>query len=337
MATSASTAPAPENAAPPLTHIAPPKALDTIEAAKRRAAYKAVEDHFDTSYKYIGIGSGSTVVYVVEAIAAKGRAVTDKMYFIPTGDQSKQLIIEAGLPLGSIDSLPPVEQGHQAILDGVSALQVATGLQDLGLKGKRQSLDVAFDGADEIDEDLNCIKGGGACLFQEKLVATAAKKFICVADSRKLQPRLLTKWKSIPIEIAPLSAPTIKRILITLGSPDPVIRQGGSAKAGPVVTDNGMWIIDAPFPPLLLGSDLKHGDHGDGEHGTWEVHHLGRRLKRIVGVLEVGLFHGRNGIQVANAGEEGGGQRPVAAYFGMENGEVEVRNATEFGGVKSQP
>jgi len=183
MATSASTAPAPENAAPPLTNIPPTKALDTIEAAKRRAAYKAVEDHFDTSYKYIGIGSGSTVVYVVEAIAAKGRAVTDKMYFIPTGDQSKQLIIEAGLPLGSIDSLPPVEQGHQAILDGVSALQVATGLQDLGLKGKRQSLDVAFDGADEIDEDLNCIKGGGACLFQEKLVATAAKKFICVAGT----------------------------------------------------------------------------------------------------------------------------------------------------------
>jgi len=60
-----------------------------------------------------------------------------------------------------------------------------------------------------------------------------------------------------------------------------------------------MWIIDAPFPPLLLVSDLEHGDHGDGEHGTWEVHHLGRRLKRIVGVLEVGLFHGRNGIQVS--------------------------------------
>jgi ribose 5-phosphate isomerase A len=161
--------------------------LNTIEAAKRRAAYKAVEDHFDTSYKYIGIGSGSTVVYVVEAIAAKGRDVTSNMIFIPTGDQSKQLIIEAGLPLGSIDSLPPVEVGH-AKMDGVSALQVATGLQDLGLKGKRQSLDVAFDGADEIDEDLNCIKGGGACLFQEKLVATAAKKFICVAGNRSCSP-----------------------------------------------------------------------------------------------------------------------------------------------------
>jgi ribose 5-phosphate isomerase A len=96
------------------------------------------------------------------------------------GDQSKQLIIEAGLPLGSIDSLPSVETS-QTQMGGVTALNVATGLQDLGLKGKRQSLDVAFDGADEIDEDLNCIKGGGACLFQEKLVATSAKKFVVVA------------------------------------------------------------------------------------------------------------------------------------------------------------
>jgi hypothetical protein len=169
---------------PPAGNVAPTEAayknLSPIEASKRRAAYRAVEDHFDTSYKYIGIGSGSTVVYVVEAIVAKGRDVTSKMAFIPTGDQSKQLIIEAGLPLGGIDSLPPVED-TRAEMGRESALHIATGQQDLGLKGKRQSLDVAFDGADEIDEDLNCIKGGGACLFQEKLVATSAKKFICVA------------------------------------------------------------------------------------------------------------------------------------------------------------
>ncbi|KFY29201.1 hypothetical protein V491_00140 [Pseudogymnoascus sp. VKM F-3775] len=310
--------------------------LSTIEAAKRSAAYKAVEDHFDPSYRYIGIGSGSTVVYVVEAIAAQGRAITNNMIFVPTGDQSKQIIIEAGLPLGSIDALPPVLENPPAI-SGTSSKLLAVGEQDLALKGKRQSLDVAFDGADEIDEELNCIKGGGACLFQEKLVATSAKKFVCVADYRKLQPRLLTAWKAIPIEIAPMSAPVIKRMLITLGSPDPRIRQGGSAKAGPVVTDNGMWIIDAPFPALKLTKDLAEGDNGDGTKGTWEVHALGRRLKRIVGVLDVGLFHGRNGIQVANSGEEGGGQKPVAAYFGMADGGVEVRVAQEIEGVKSKP
>lgn len=100
------------------------------------------------------------------------------------GDQSKQLIIEAGLPLGSIDALPPVVVGETK-MGAETALKVSVGLQDLGLKGKRQSLDVAFDGADEIDEELNCIKGGGACLFQEKLVATSAKKFVCVAGKRK--------------------------------------------------------------------------------------------------------------------------------------------------------
>lgn len=104
------------------------------------------------------------------------------------------------------------------------------------------------------------------------------------------------------------------------------------------MTDNGMWIIDAPFKPLVIPSDLKDGQKGDGENGIWEVHQLGRRLKRIVGVLEVGLFYGRNGIQVAAAGEEGGGQKPIAAYFGMENGEVEVRNAKDSDDVvKSRP
>lgn len=95
--------------------------------------------------------------------------------------------------------------------------------------------------------------------------------------------------------------------------------------------------MDAPFPPLKLAKDLAEGDKGDGSNGTWEAHALGRRLKRIVGVLEVGLFHGRNGIQVANAGEEGGGQKPIAAYFGMADGGVEVRISQEIEGVKSKP
>ncbi|OBT58235.1 hypothetical protein VE04_01308 [Pseudogymnoascus sp. 24MN13] len=293
--------------------------LSTIDAAKRAAAFKAVEDHFDPAYRYIGIGSGSTVVYVVEAIAAQGRAITNNMIFVPTGDQSKQIIIEAGLPLGSIDSLPPVHENPPAI-SGASSQLLAVGEQVLA-----------------VTENAPKSGRGGACLFQEKLVATSAKKFVCVADYRKLQPRLLTAWKAIPIEIAPMSAPVIKRMLITLGSPDPRIRQGGSAKAGPVVTDNGMWIIDAPFPALKLTKDLAEGDNGDGTKGTWEVHALGRRLKRIVGVLDVGLFHGRNGIQVANSGEEGGGQKPVAAYFGMADGGVEVRVAQEIEGVKSKP
>jgi hypothetical protein len=74
----ATSEPASVNAAPL------PKPLTGVEASKKRAAYKAVEDHFDTNYRYVGIGSGSTVVYVVEAIAAKGRAITSRMIFVPT-------------------------------------------------------------------------------------------------------------------------------------------------------------------------------------------------------------------------------------------------------------
>ena len=174
-------------------------------------------------------------------------------------------------------------------------------------------------------------------LLVRKLAECPTAQRLIFLDYRKLQKRLLSSWKTIPIEIIPLAAPTVKRFLITLGSPDPKIRQGGTAKAGPVVTDNGNWIIDAPFSPLLIPSDLKDGDKGDGERGTWEVHALGRKLKQTVGIVEVGLFHGRNGFHVANSGEEGGGQKPVAAYFGMENGEVQVRVAKEIEGVKSGP
>lgn len=122
-----------------------------VESAKREAARKAVEDHFPRDAKYVGIGSGTTIVFVVEAIKALG-IDTSGMRFVPTGYQSRMLVKSAGLTDINFDSLPD-----------------------------NLILDAAFDGADEVDEDLNCIKGGGACLFQEKLVAMRAKKFICVA------------------------------------------------------------------------------------------------------------------------------------------------------------
>ncbi|KAI9826046.1 MAG: ribose-5-phosphate isomerase rki1 [Thelocarpon impressellum] len=316
---------------PAATH-APPAAhhdealLSPIERAKRQASFRAVHDHFPPDARYVGIGSGSTVVYVVEAIAAMGVEVTSRILFVPTGFQSRELIVEAGLPLGGIDSLVPTQATQLKM--SADAVRVATGQQDMALQGKRLMLDVAFDGADEVDEQRNCIKGGGACLFQEKLVATSARKFVCVADHRKFQTRLLSKWPTVPIEIVPPSAPTVIRTLRTLGSPAPFLRLGGSAKAGPIVTDNGNFIIDAPFPPLRLPSDAAP----DPSKGEWEVGALARRLKEIVGVVETGIFWGRDGAEVAQAGEEGGGQKPVAAYFGLEGGEVVV---LDKGGVRS--
>jgi ribose 5-phosphate isomerase A len=122
-----------------------------VEESKRAAAIQAVTENFPQDPHFVGIGSGTTIVYVVEAINALKQDVS-RVCFVPTGYQSRQLIIDAGLIPIQFDSLP-----ETAVLD------------------------ICFDGADEVDEDLNCIKGGGACLFQEKLVAMRSKKFICVA------------------------------------------------------------------------------------------------------------------------------------------------------------
>lgn len=122
-----------------------------IEESKRAAAIQAVKENFPPDPRFVGIGSGTTIVYVVEAINALEQDVS-RVCFVPTGYQSRQLIIDAGLISIQFDSIP-----ETAVLD------------------------ICFDGADEVDEDLNCIKGGGACLFQEKLVAMRSKKFICVA------------------------------------------------------------------------------------------------------------------------------------------------------------
>lgn len=124
---------------------------DPIEAAKLAAAKAAVANHYPQDARWVGIGSGSTIVYVVQAIKALGVDPILTRY-VPTGYQSRQLIVNAGLTAVEFDAIP---QGTV--------------------------LDVAFDGADEVDDELNCIKGGGACLFQEKIVAMQAKEFICVA------------------------------------------------------------------------------------------------------------------------------------------------------------
>ncbi len=158
-----------------------------------------------------------------------------------------------------------------------------------------------------------------------------------LTDQRKLQPRLLTAWPTIPIEVEPLAARSVLAILSALGSPAADIRTKGSSA---LKTDQENYIIDAPFHPLLLRSDVEksqslHPMHkgldGKGDDGKWEVETLAREIKAIEGVLSVGLFVGENGLQAQNAGKRRGGQKPVAAYFGYENGRVQVRNSKETG------
>jgi ribose 5-phosphate isomerase A len=236
-------------------------ALQGVEAAKRAAAYAAVDNHVKPEHQIIGIGSGSTVPYVVERIVQQGQKVNSNRWFVPTGFQSKELIVKSGLKLGDVDSFPEI--------------------------------DVTIDGADEVDSNLNAIKGGGACQLREKVLAEAAKTFIIVADFRKNSEILGTGWKQgVPIEVAEFAWSKVQRQLVKLGSTNAALRMG-KAKAGPVVTDNGNFVIDAQFDEKFMN----------------QPDELLKTIKLLTGVIEVGLF--TNMCQ--------------AAYFGNDDGTITAK------------
>lgn len=274
-----------------------------IEAARWAAALEAVRMHFPLHPGLIGIGSGTTMGFVVEAIKGLGRDLS-RVGFVPTGCQSRQLIIQAGLRVVEFEALP-----EAAVID------------------------VAFHGAEEVDEDLNCIQSDGACLYQEKLVAMQADRFICVADHRKMQARLVTKVLTIPVEVEPKAARQVVSRLRELGSRSasgggPSIREDPTLMTGPFRTDQGFFIIDAPFSqPLLISADLEEGVVPDPARGLWEVETLAQRIKQLNGVLAVGIFCGPTGLNARGAMLLGG-QRPTVCYFGMADGSVAPRYAS---------
>ncbi|KAL9089324.1 MAG: hypothetical protein Q9159_002625 [Coniocarpon cinnabarinum] len=289
-----------------------------IESAKKAASERAVSDHFDVkSHKRVGIGSGSTIKYVVDTIkeTCSREASPPQILFVPTGHGSRELVTNAGLIAIDYETLEP-----------------------------DHNLDVAFDGADEVDADFNLVKGGGACLFQEKLVAARAKKFVVVADFRKDQSHLLTNWSYVPVEVAPIAANNVLGSLKALGCPNPSVRMTDhNGKQEPLRTDQNFFIVMAPFPPLRLGrepepKDDELGKTKDGPAGRlWTAEKLSTAIKMIPGVLEVGLFVGYNGptAQKLSSGHRlqdpilgQAGQKPVAVYFGMEDGTVKERKAT---------
>ncbi|KAF8419425.1 ribose 5-phosphate isomerase A-domain-containing protein [Tirmania nivea] len=173
-------------------------------------------------------------------------------------------------------------------------------------------------GGGHIDPALNCIKGGGACLFQEKLVAIKAEKFVVVAVFRKISSSLSTAYAlGVPIEVVPQAVSWVTKRLVELGSVNPTLRMGGRAKAGPCVTDNGNFIIDAPFRDgCVVGKEgeVNGGVKGSGIGDTGNVERLAEEIKRIVGVVEHGIFCRGNA-------------KAVMAYFGMEHGDVTTRTA----------
>src|SRR4051812_23435449 len=149
-------------------------------------------------------------------------------------------------------------------------LAAAQGIEAVELDGATR-LDVAIDGADEVDPQLGLIKGGGAALLREKIVVTAAERFLVVAETRKRVARLGETFK-LPVEVVQFGwADTRRRLLDTLlASADLRAGSGGA----PVITDEGHYLLDCGIP-------------ADGDPAQ-----LGDALKATVGVVEHGLFIG---------------------------------------------
>ena len=121
-------------------------------------------------------------------------------------------------------------------------------LDDLGLETldpDAPALDLALDGADEVGPGLALVKGRGGAHVREKVVAALAARFVVLADASKRVERLGTTMP-VPVEVLPMAMPAVARTLRRLGA-EPVLRMA-TAKDGPLVTDQGLWILDARFP-----------------------------------------------------------------------------------------
>ncbi|KAL0095147.1 ribose-5-phosphate isomerase [Phycomyces blakesleeanus] len=236
--------------------------LSKAERGKQLAAYRAVDEMLDSSLEkgIIGLGSGSTIEHAIERIHQ--RKDLHSVVYVPTSFQTKRLILHYNLRLGNIDQYT--------------------------------SVDLTIDGADEVDANLNAIKGGGACLFQERLVAQASKKFVLIADERKKSDKLGSKYlRGIPIEIVPMALQTVLFNIQNMWENATVrLRMATPTdKAGPVVTDNGNLILDCQMGPI------------DDPVNVY------RDIKLLTGVVDVGLF--------CNMAE-------VAYFGGLEDEKVDI-------------
>ncbi|MBS7607914.1 MAG: ribose 5-phosphate isomerase A [Candidatus Bathyarchaeia archaeon] len=211
---------------------------EEVEKAKRNAALEAVK-HVENGF-VIGLGSGSTVAYVAEEIGKRIKAERLQVKAVPTSYQSLTLAVRNGIPTTSLEENP--------------------------------TLDLTIDGADQIDENLNLIKGMGGALTREKIVAAASKTLIIVADWRKKVKILGENGQPVPVEVLPFALSLVINKINMLGG-KPVLREC-SGKVGPVVTDNGNFIIDVDFGPIKNPAELE------------------KTLKTIPGIVETGLFVG---------------------------------------------
>lgn len=207
------------------------------DSAKRAAGIRAAS--LVRSGMHIGLGTGSTTAFALEEIGRRVREDGLSVVGVPTSTAAERLARRVGLALTTLDEL--------------------------------DRLDLALDGADEVDPDLNLIKGRGAAHTREKVVASVTDRFVVLADETKIVERLGTR-APVPVEILPMAARPVELALQRLGGASSL--RMADRKDGPVVTDQGFWILDVTF---------------DGIDDPVE---MDRAIKRLPGVLDHGLFIG---------------------------------------------
>lgn len=231
-----------------------PESQATVDGFKRAAAERAVA--MITDGMIVGLGSGTTAEFALTALATR-IAGGLRMSGVPTSERTADLARRYGIPLVPFDGRP---------------------------------IDVAIDGADEIEcNTLNLIKGGGGSLVREKLIACASRRFIVIADERKLVDRLGVHGP-LPIALLPFTRQLALRELAALGAPG-TIRQAGGRD---VITDDDLIIADC-----ICGA-------------ITDAPALAIRIAAIPGVVDSGLFlgltaeaivAGRAGVRVLSPGK----------------------------------
>lgn len=228
--------------------------------AARTAVETLVKKGLIFSGMKIGLGTGSTALPAVKRLAEYIQDGTLKdIRAVATSFQTENACADWGVPVYSF---------RDRIIDG--------------------SLDLAIDGADEIDPDCNCIKGGGAALLREKIVAYNAKQFVIVADSSKAVKNMGTKF-ALPVEIIAEAYIPVKKALESFGAT--VTLREGVRKCGPVITDNGNQIVDCLWQNPVNPVELED------------------KINSITGVVETGFFT----------------KNKPFAFIGKEDGTVEIR------------
>ena len=226
-------------------------AADPIKLMKQevgRAAANLVK-----SGSIVGLGTGSTTAFTIQFLGDRLKSGELKdILGIPTSFQSEVLAKQYGVPLTTLDAV--------------------------------DHIDIAIDGADEVDPHKTLIKGGGAAHTREKVVDYLAELFVVVVDSGKLVDRLGSTF-AVPVEVIPMAITPVMQAIKKLGG-KPELRMG-VRKAGPVITDQGNMVIDVKFDSIPDPGELE------------------KTLNNIPGVLENGIFFGATDIVLVGEVKDG--------------------------------